>query len=325
MAYREPDQRKARDRERFRQRSEKRIARGLCPRCGDRPPEPERSLCGPCAARRNRAGRPRDARLRAEGKPLRDPASARAAERRRARRQADRRHHAGLCVRCGTAPAAAGRRSCEPCLEKRREADRARYRAGKEAGALYGGANVEVKRHSARVASRKRQKARREARLCIRCGKGSLSRGEPHVRHAAKSARRRRDSNMPSGGPPAAAQGAADRSMTAIRAALYARSSTRPAVAPNARMRSPGRGMPPGKPRAGVRPAEPHPKEPRGVLRAPRNPTTARSISRVSRSGTRAGPCSSWHPAGSTARSTAKPTYVSASPSRSSPGTRWRS
>ena len=173
MAYRDPDQRKARDRERFRQRSEKRIARGLCPRCGDRPPEPERSLCGPRAARRNRAGRARDARLRAEGKPLRDPASARAAERRRARRRADRRHHAGLCVRCGTAPAAAGRRSCEPYLEKRREADRARYRAGKEAGALYGGANVEVKRHSARVASRKRQKARREARLCIRCGKGS--------------------------------------------------------------------------------------------------------------------------------------------------------
>ena len=287
MAYRDPDQRKARDRERFRQRSEKRIARGQCPRCGDRPPEPERSLCGPCAARRNRAGRARDARLRAEGKPLRDPASARAAER---RRPPAGRSAAPCRSRCGTAPAAAGRRSCEPCLEKRREADRARYRAGKEAGALYGGANVEVKRHSARIASRKRQKARREARLCIRCGKGSPVGGEPHVRHAVKSARRRRDSNMPSGGPPAAAQGAADRSMTASRAALHAPSSTRPAVAPNAKMRSPGRGMPPGGPRAGVRPAEPHPKEPRGVLRAPRNPTTARSISRVSRSGTRAGP-----------------------------------
>ena len=171
MAYRNSEVRKARDRERFARGTAARIANGKCPRCGEKPPAPERSVCKDCAAKRNRAARARDARLRAAGKPRRNPETARAAERRRSRRQADRRREAGLCVRCGTAAATADRKSCEPCLEKRREADRAKYRAGREAGALYGGANVEVKRRSARLASKTRQRARREAGVCIRCGK----------------------------------------------------------------------------------------------------------------------------------------------------------
>ena len=59
---------------------------------------------------------------------------------------------------------------CETYLDKRRAADRAKYAAGKAAGLLYGGANIETKRRIARAASKKRLKARREAGLCVHCG-----------------------------------------------------------------------------------------------------------------------------------------------------------
>ena len=165
MAYRDPAVRRQRDRERFRKRTAERVAQGLCPRCGDGPPAPERSVCDPCAEKRNRASRTRDARLRAAGKPRRDPDRALASGRKRSRRETARRTVQGLCTRCGEAPASSGRASCESCLATRREADRASYAAGKAAGMLYGGANVETKRSSARAQSRKRQKARREAGL----------------------------------------------------------------------------------------------------------------------------------------------------------------
>ena len=156
--------------ERFRKRTAERVAQGLCPRCGDGPPEPERSLCETCAARRNEASRARDARLRAEGKPRRDPAKARQYERKRTRRDREKWRAQGLCTRCGTEPAVPDRASCEPCLENRRADDRARYARGKAAGLPYGGANADAKRKSGCAKSRRRQKARREAGLCIRCG-----------------------------------------------------------------------------------------------------------------------------------------------------------
>ena len=170
MAYADPAVQRRKDRERFARRTAARVARGLYPRCGDRPPAPGRSVCAPCAERRNAASRARDARLRAEGKPRRDPDKARATERRRARRQAGERRDAGLCTRCGTAPAAAGRKSCEPCLEKRRASDRAKYAAGKAAGLPYGGTDADAKRRAGRAKSKRRQAARIEAGLCIRCG-----------------------------------------------------------------------------------------------------------------------------------------------------------
>ena len=170
MAYRDAAAGRAADRERFRRRTAARVAQGLCPRCGDRPPAPERSVCAPCAEKRNRASRARDARLRAEGKPRRDPDKARTSERKRSRREKARRVAEGICTRCGKAEAAPDRASCEPCLQKRREAERASYAAGKAAGKLYGGANPEAKRRSGRTKSKRRQKERREAGLCIRCG-----------------------------------------------------------------------------------------------------------------------------------------------------------
>ena len=171
MAYRDPSVRKAKDRERFARRTAERIAAGQCPRCGERPPAPERSLCTPCNERRNKASRARDARLRAVGKPRRDPAKARQYERERSRREAAARKAEGLCTRCGKEAAAPGRSSCEPCLEKRRDADRAKYAAGKAAGLKYGGANADAKRRAGRAKSKRRQKARKDAGLCIRCGR----------------------------------------------------------------------------------------------------------------------------------------------------------
>ncbi len=171
MAYADPEVRKQRDRERFRRRTEARIAAGLCPRCGVQPPAPERTVCDGCAEKRNRASRARDTRLREAGRPRRDPAGAKAYERKRARREAAARRAAGICVPCGKAPTAPERTACEDCLEKRRAADRARYAAGKAAGKPYGGADPAVKRRAGRARSKRRQKERIEAGLCIRCGK----------------------------------------------------------------------------------------------------------------------------------------------------------
>ena len=170
MGYRDPARQRAADRERFRKRTAERRAAGLCPRCGDRPPAPERALCVPCAGKRNRASRARDARLRAEGKPRRDPIKAREYERERTRREREERRARGICIRCGERLAAPDRASCETCLEKRREADRKNYAAGKAAGLPYGGANADSRRKNARARSKRRQKARMEAGMCIRCG-----------------------------------------------------------------------------------------------------------------------------------------------------------
>ena len=170
MAYADPEVGKRRDRERFAHRTAARVAAGLCPKCGKTEPLPERRLCAGCAEKQNRASRARDARLRAEGIPRRNPAKARQYERVRSRRKAEECLAAGLCVRCGQAPAMPQRTMCAACLDKRRAADRARYQAGKASGALYGGADVEMKRRIARIASAKRRQARLDAGLCTRCG-----------------------------------------------------------------------------------------------------------------------------------------------------------
>ncbi len=92
-------------------------------------------------------------------------------ERERSRKERAVRLAEGTCTRCSKRPAAEGRSSCGPCLEKRRASDRARYAAGKARGLKYGGADPHAKRRIGRARSRKLQKARIEAGLCIRCGK----------------------------------------------------------------------------------------------------------------------------------------------------------
>ncbi len=173
MPYKDPELRRARDRARIAQRTAERLAAGLCPKCGQRPPEPRRRNCAPCAEKARAAGRARDARLRAAGQPRRNRERARASERERARRQTADRIARGVCTTCGTKRAEPDRRLCAQCAEKRRALDRARYQTGKAAGALYGGANVKIKRRSARIASAKRRQARRAPRVCSRCGRRS--------------------------------------------------------------------------------------------------------------------------------------------------------
>ena len=128
-------------------------------------------MCGPCNERTNRASRARDARLRAAGIPRRDRERALAYERERARRQAVARREAGLCSACGKAPAEDGRTLCEPCGEKRRARERARYARAMSEGRLYGGRPVVTRRRIGRERSRKRDEARRAAGLCTSCGK----------------------------------------------------------------------------------------------------------------------------------------------------------
>ena len=171
MAYADPAVRRQRDLERYHRRTAERKAQGLCPKCGKVPPAPDHQLCDPCNEKSNRASRARDARLRAAKMPRRDREHARAYERQRSRKERAVRQAEGICTRCGKAPAAEGRASCEPCLEKRRASDRARYAAGKAQGLKYGGADPAVKRRAARAKSKRLQKARSEAGLCIRCGK----------------------------------------------------------------------------------------------------------------------------------------------------------
>ena len=170
MAYRDPEEGRARDRERFRRRTAERIARGLCPRCGKAPPAPERKVCGSCAGKRNRAGRARDARLRAAGKPRRNKERARACERDRSRRRAAECVARGLCAKCGKEPPVPDRTLCAPCAGKRRAAERARYAKARAAGRLYGGRDPKERQRNARGKTRRRYDARREAGLCTRCG-----------------------------------------------------------------------------------------------------------------------------------------------------------
>ena len=171
MPHKNPEVRRSRDRERIARRTAERNAAGLCPKCGQCPPEPERRICDSCAEKARAAGRARDARLRADGQPRRNRERARAYERERVGRQTADRIARGVCTKCGTNSAEPERRLCSSCAEKRRALDRARYQTGKAAGALYGGANVEMKRRSARIASTRRRKARRASGLCRRCGR----------------------------------------------------------------------------------------------------------------------------------------------------------
>ena len=165
------EKRRPADLARYHQRTAERVALGLCPKCGQHPPEPGRSQCGGCAEKDRAAGRVRDARLRAAGLPRRDRERATAYERERSRREAAERRAAGLCLDCGKAPAAEGRTACEPCAEKRRARERAKYARAKDEGKLYGGRKVETRRRIGRERSRKRDETRRAAGLCTACGR----------------------------------------------------------------------------------------------------------------------------------------------------------
>ena len=170
MAYRDPAEGRSKDRDRTAKLTATRIAAGLCTRCGKTEPLPERRLCAPCNEKRNAASRARDARLRAEGKPRRDRQQAKQYERERSRLQHAERKAAGICTKCGRAPARPERTTCEPCAEQHRTRDRARHARAKAEGIPYGGRDPEARRRAGRKRSRRRSEARKAVGLCIRCG-----------------------------------------------------------------------------------------------------------------------------------------------------------
>ena len=170
MACRDIARKRRRNLERFHQRTAERRAAGLCLKCGKTEPVPERTLCESCLDKRRAADRARTARLRAEGKPSRDMERTREYERERSRRQHAERKAAGICTKCGRAPARPERTTCEPCAERHRLRDRARHERAKAQGIPYGGRDPETKRRADRERSRRRSEARRAAGICVRCG-----------------------------------------------------------------------------------------------------------------------------------------------------------
>lgn len=177
MPYRDPRTRRRKDRERARRRTARRRALGLCLQCGRKPPEKGRQLCAECGGKRRVAARARAAKRRAAGvKRARDP-EARKAEYQRARQRAEERLARGLCAQCGLDHHEPDRRLCSACGEKRRQAERERYRRARRAGLKYGGKPVDARRRQGRRRSRKRRQARALAGLCARCGRNAAVEG----------------------------------------------------------------------------------------------------------------------------------------------------
>ena len=170
MAYADPEVGKRKSRERFRERMAERRAAGRCLSCGRVPPVPGRTNCEPCAERKRARDRERNARMKAGGKPRRDPVKAREAGRRHYRRKMAARAAGNACRRCGRRPPAPGRINCHECGEKLRAAARERYHAGREAGLAYGGRPAESRRRSARIRSERKRREWIAAGKCSRCG-----------------------------------------------------------------------------------------------------------------------------------------------------------
>ena len=194
MAAQDSAMRRQRKLASYHRRVGERRERGLCVKCGKCPPAPDRSICVSCNEKARAAERARAERLRAEGKPVRDPDATRRADRERDRRQHAERKAAGLCVKCGRAPALPERTQCEPCAEKRLAADRARHARARAEGKPR--RDSEAARLADRERGRRRRAERRAAGMCIRCGAVAPEEGrsmcEPcrEDRRAAKRARR---------------------------------------------------------------------------------------------------------------------------------------
>ena len=185
------DRRKAleADRKRYRQVADDRIARGLCTRCGNRKPAPERSLCAPCGEKVRTMARTRYA----EGKARGELYGGRKADTRRksARLRSERRRKewldAGLCTRCGQNPPAEDGTTCVSCRNRRQGIERKRYHDRRAAGlcvrcgqaSTFDGAALclscaALEAESGRqerknAASRRRYEERRQAGVCTDC------------------------------------------------------------------------------------------------------------------------------------------------------------
>ena len=187
MPHRDPERRRAFERERHRKRTAERITRGLCPRCGKHPPAPERKVCEPCGERARHSERLRYAGARVRGARYggRNPENRRRMARERSRRRRRERTEAGLCTSCGERKPAEGGAVCEDCRRARRASEKKLYAArrssglcGRCGGAVIGKASTcascaarDAKRRPRKnAASRKRYRDRRARAACVDCG-----------------------------------------------------------------------------------------------------------------------------------------------------------
>ena len=136
MPYRDPELRRARDRERLRRQTMERRTAGLCIQCGQEPAAPGRAVCDRCAAKRRGAERARYARGKASGKKYggRDPGAKRKSARAASRKRDRARRASGRCTRCGRRPPAEGGATCERCRAVKQDAERELYAARRAAG-----------------------------------------------------------------------------------------------------------------------------------------------------------------------------------------------
>ena len=157
--------RRARDLERYHRRVAERTAKGLCLKCGKRPPAPHRSQCEPCIEKR------------------------RSADLARHHRQTAERTARGLCPKCGKQPPATGRTLCEACNEKRNPASRSRDARLRAAGMPR--RDRERARAYERERSRREADQRRAAGLCLHCGKTPALEGRTTCEPCAEALRAR--------------------------------------------------------------------------------------------------------------------------------------
>ena len=157
--------RRARDLERYHRRTAERRAKGLCLKCGKRPPAPHRSQCEPCIEKRRPADLARYHQRTAE------------------------RVARGLCPKCAKRPPAPERSQCGPCLEKDAAAGRARDSRLRAAGI--------PRRDRERAMAYERERSHREAEqrraagLCVRCGKSPAVEGRTMCEPCAEERRAR--------------------------------------------------------------------------------------------------------------------------------------
>ena len=188
MAYKDLGHGRACDRERYHRRTTERLARGMCPRCGEARPVTDHSLCRSCGDKRRKAERARCAKAKAAGILYggRDPERCREFARDRSRRRDRARQDARTCTRCGTHPPVEGGTVCEPCHVARRDREREQYAIRRTAGlcgrcgtpapsdAAYcdrctRSAAKRSRKKAKNARSRQRYGRRRARRLCIDC------------------------------------------------------------------------------------------------------------------------------------------------------------
>ena len=190
MPYKDLDKAREHGRERCRQRTEERLASGMCPKCGREPLPPERRLCHTCGEKKRKAERARYARGKAEGRLYggRDPKSRRRNGRERSRKRLRAHRDAGLCTRCGRHAPVQGGSTCKACRDARQAAERKLYavrraedkcgRCGRHtldhASRCVPCATLEAGRSPKKnAASRRRYAQRRESWRCTDCGQPS--------------------------------------------------------------------------------------------------------------------------------------------------------